>query len=262
MGESVALNSDGFKEFDSHSMNLDALSRICPVCTRIFRRPPRGSGQPLKFCGVACRDIGYVRGAEIACPTCSSLFRPNKWNGQSVCSLECRRRPGARVWPSEKEARAAAQDRRRARKFGAGYQRFWRRSIYERDGWCCQICALPVDRSDDPDPHLRPSLDHKVPLSRGGAHSRENVQCAHWICNSRKTHSPDGGLHAGGLMKAEYATRWSEARRGAQARSEQRQVASESSARGESPGRTVDRQRSQKAVDARLLAVRDEATCS
>jgi 5-methylcytosine-specific restriction endonuclease McrA len=123
------------------------------------------------------------------------------------------------VWPSEKEARAAAQDRRRAKKFGAGYERFWRKSIFERDGWVCQICHLPVDRSESPDKHLRPSLDHKVPLAKDGAHSRENVQCAHWICNSRKAHSLDGGMKAAALMKAEYATRWSAARCGPQAQS-------------------------------------------
>ena len=28
------------------------------------------------------------------------------------------------------------------------------------------------------------SLDHVVPLSLGGGHTRDNVQCAHWLCNS------------------------------------------------------------------------------
>ena len=226
------------------------LARKCPICEKSFVRPRSGQGLPLKFCSVDCRKIGYTRGSEIPCPTCCEPFRPDRWNGQTYCSASCRRNPGARIWPSEKEARAAAQDRRRARKFGVGYERFWRRSIYERDGWLCQICSLPVDRSSEPDRHLRPSLDHKVPLSRGGAHSRENVQCAHWICNSRKTHSPDGGLHAGELMKAEYATRWSEAGRRPQAKSEQRQGESSGVPRGESLGCTVDRQRGQEGKHA------------
>lgn len=189
------------------------LRRMCPICQGSFMRPARGQGLPLKYCSVACRDIGYTRAAEKACPTCGGLFRPNKFTAQAVCSLDCRRYPDARVWPTEKEARAASHDRRRARKFGTGYELFWRRTIYERDNWRCQICMLPVDRSEVPDRHLRPSLDHKVPLSRGGAHSRENVQCSHWICNSRKAHALDGGLRAGELMKAEYATRWSAAGR-------------------------------------------------
>ena len=30
------------------------------------------------------------------------------------------------------------------------------------------------------------SLDHVVPLSRGGSHTLGNVRCAHLICNIRK----------------------------------------------------------------------------
>lgn len=33
---------------------------------------------------------------------------------------------------------------------------------------------------------MAPSLDHKVPLSRGGAHVESNCALAHRICNIRK----------------------------------------------------------------------------
>jgi 5-methylcytosine-specific restriction endonuclease McrA len=197
-----------------------SLDRTCLVCDVRFVRPGAKQGLPLKYCSAECRDVGYRYGDERPCPTCGNMFRPKKWSGQQVCSMSCRRHPEARIYPSRKEKVSASDDRRRAQKFGAGYERFWRRSIYERDGWICGICGLPVDRSEQPDMHLRPSLDHVVPLSKGGAHSRSNVQCAHWICNSRKTHSLDGGGCAALKMKAEYATRWSEARSRAQAGSE------------------------------------------
>jgi 5-methylcytosine-specific restriction endonuclease McrA len=36
-------------------------------------------------------------------------------------------------------------------------------------------------------PHpLAPTLDHIVPLARGGHHTRDNTQCAHFSCNTRK----------------------------------------------------------------------------
>lgn len=181
--------------------------RHCADCATPFRVDQ----QHRKFCSDACKTAGYRLGSPRPCPTCGIEFRPNKFNGQIVCSLACRRYPEARLWPSDQEAHAAAADRRRVRKFGSGYERFWRRTIFERDGWNCLICGFPVDRSEKPDKHLRPSLDHKVPLAKDGAHSRENVQCAHWICNSRKTHSLDGGTKAAELMKVEYATRWSAA---------------------------------------------------
>jgi len=58
--------------------------------------------------------------------------------------------------------------------------------IADRDGWTCQLCEEQVDRSLEwPDP-LSPSLDHTIPLSRGGAHDPDNVQLAHLRCNVAK----------------------------------------------------------------------------
>ena len=39
-----------------------------------------------------------------------------------------------------------------------------------------------------PDP-MSASLDHIVPLSRGGTHTLDNVQLAHLACNERKHNS-------------------------------------------------------------------------
>ena len=51
----------------------------------------------------------------------------------------------------------------------------------------CGICGRPVDKARKyPDP-LAPSVDHIVPIARGGHPSDiENLQLAHWICNERK----------------------------------------------------------------------------
>jgi 5-methylcytosine-specific restriction endonuclease McrA len=84
------------------------------------------------------------------------------------------------------------RDRRRARLLGATVEAFDRLEVFDRDGWVCQICARPVDRSvQHPDP-ASVSLDHILPLSRGGEHSRVNCQTAHLICNLRKGARVDG----------------------------------------------------------------------
>ncbi|MDO5533218.1 MAG: HNH endonuclease signature motif containing protein [Propionibacteriaceae bacterium] len=58
--------------------------------------------------------------------------------------------------------------------------------IAERDGWECQLCALPVDSAFTyPNPRAG-SIDHAVPLSLGGPDTRENVQLAHLACNWQK----------------------------------------------------------------------------
>jgi 5-methylcytosine-specific restriction endonuclease McrA len=34
------------------------------------------------------------------------------------------------------------------------------------------------------------SLDHRIPLSKGGSHTAENTQLAHLACNVRKSDHP------------------------------------------------------------------------
>ena len=75
--------------------------------------------------------------------------------------------------------------KRRAIRMGADGEKFSHLEIYERDGWICQICGKKVDKKLKYPNQLSASLDHIVPLSKGGSHSRSNVQLAHWICNVR-----------------------------------------------------------------------------
>ncbi|MER7053478.1 HNH endonuclease signature motif containing protein [Streptomyces sp. NPDC000351] len=58
--------------------------------------------------------------------------------------------------------------------------------VHTRDGWICQLCHEPIDQGMAwPNP-MSPSVDHVIPLSRGGAHALSNVQSAHLGCNSSK----------------------------------------------------------------------------
>lgn len=81
---------------------------------------------------------------------------------------------------------------RRMRKMNAGkFEKISLDEIGERDGWVCQLCGLPCPRATRPYKHSgqSPSLDHIVALSRGGSHTRENLQLAHVTCNARKSAS-------------------------------------------------------------------------
>lgn len=70
--------------------------------------------------------------------------------------------------------------------YGVEYEPVDRAVVFERDGWTCGICALPVDPADKfPEPSSA-TLDHIVPVSRGGAHTLANVQTAHFYCNTAK----------------------------------------------------------------------------
>jgi 5-methylcytosine-specific restriction endonuclease McrA len=75
---------------------------------------------------------------------------------------------------------------RRVRKHSGEYEKFDDREVFERDRWKCQICKRKV-RRDVEWPHpLYPTLDHVVPVSEGGAHTRANARLACWECNNAR----------------------------------------------------------------------------
>jgi 5-methylcytosine-specific restriction endonuclease McrA len=51
--------------------------------------------------------------------------------------------------------------------------------VYRRDRNICHVCGKFVPKGER-------SLDHLVPLSRGGVHSMSNVALAHGRCNSKR----------------------------------------------------------------------------
>jgi 5-methylcytosine-specific restriction endonuclease McrA len=60
-----------------------------------------------------------------------------------------------------------------------------RYKVFERDGFTCRLCGERTEPKMLPHPRAA-TVDHVVPLSRGGGHTWGNVQCAHYECNMRK----------------------------------------------------------------------------
>lgn len=69
--------------------------------------------------------------------------------------------------------------KRRSRMASARVEYVDRLKVFERDGWVCGICKRPVSRDDV-------SIDHIIPIARGGDHTYENCQTAHLACNISK----------------------------------------------------------------------------
>jgi 5-methylcytosine-specific restriction endonuclease McrA len=75
---------------------------------------------------------------------------------------------------------------RRAAKAGVGSEAFDSDEIFQRDGWLCWLCGDEALADVPKDHPMRATLDHVIPLARGGAHARHNVRCAHLRCNLKK----------------------------------------------------------------------------
>lgn len=126
--------------------------------------------------------------AATRCSTCDTWFTPLK-GPKRYCSTKCKNAAfGARrrSTPQGRAERLAQYQKRRAAIKGTAVEKIVARDIYERDHWICGLCHEPIPQ-DAPRRHpLSASLDHVVPLAKGGSHTHENVQAAHLICNGRK----------------------------------------------------------------------------
>jgi 5-methylcytosine-specific restriction endonuclease McrA len=69
--------------------------------------------------------------------------------------------------------------RRQARKRRQFVENVRRREVYERDDGRCWLCRKRVSFE-------AMTVDHVVPLSKGGVHGMSNVRCACRLCNSTK----------------------------------------------------------------------------
>ncbi len=66
------------------------------------------------------------------------------------------------------------------------------KKVYRKDKGVCQICGLEVPFDTSSSNIWGATVDHIIPLSKGGKHSLSNCQLAHRMCNSIKSDIDDG----------------------------------------------------------------------
>lgn len=59
-------------------------------------------------------------------------------------------------------------------------------TVFERDDWMCHICHNKIDSKLRGDAWMRATIDHVIPLCKGGEHTYDNVRASHWRCNMIK----------------------------------------------------------------------------
>ena len=130
------------------------------------------------------------------CPICGESFTPvrrsdGRWT--KVCSKYCEniRRAGSNADLAAKNAPRQEINRlnvarKHAARRAAVVERVDRQTVFERDQWKCHVCGDNVDKTLSGRDPMGPSIDHLIPISKGGKTCYANVALAHLSCNSRR----------------------------------------------------------------------------
>lgn len=106
----------------------------------------------------------------IICPGCGKAYVRNENRGSRFCSVQC-------YGMTRRKDKRAPQRRNRelAQRFLA--------ILMERHDGICGLCGLRVVPDAPRWSALQPSVDHIIPVSRGGTDALSNLRLAHLFCN-------------------------------------------------------------------------------
>lgn len=91
-----------------------------------------------------------------------------------------------RTEEEKREAKRLHRQQYRARMRGVLTERVERIKVFDRDDWKCYICGCEVIMSRIPVLN-RATLDHVIPLVKGGSHTYDNIKTCCNSCNSKKS---------------------------------------------------------------------------
>lgn len=172
-----------------------------PKCDWCGGSIPDSAPYSWKLCGDECRKelrefhfkAARERNRKIFNTECAECGRslPGDADAKAkYCSEDCRRAVKSRRF---KEFYRAHPQRyqdysaiRRANLKSVTVEKVDRAAVFDRDGWVCHICNDPISKDEAWPSPGSVSLDHVIPISKGGEHSYANCKAAHWGCNASK----------------------------------------------------------------------------
>jgi 5-methylcytosine-specific restriction endonuclease McrA len=162
---------------------------VCTVCGKKFE-----GRADSKYCSDECfKEVSRIKGREyyrtykaaaivnehreITCKECGHKFITNIRAGvKEYCSIKC----------AKKQEKEEYKQYRKEQMKRAFVMPVYFSKIYKRDKGICQICGQHVAYDKSPEDPMGATIDHIIPLSRGGKHHPDNCQLAHRRCNSVK----------------------------------------------------------------------------
>ena len=205
-------------QFERHSRSFDKYGYNCPTCEAVKRkaileerRIEQKAEREQKKLDVEARrkeieaERQAIRNLRLdavhSCSVCGKSYTIRRYmesvgmryaRDSGFCSKECRDIRANELKKINKRKNKSGQNHiRRVRKFGGRYDRgITLRKAVDRYGLTCYLCGKPCDWNDHTWSKYcgptYPSIDHIIPLSKGGSHTWENIGVAHILCNSKK----------------------------------------------------------------------------
>lgn len=178
-----------FSNSKNKQQKINTFDKVCSICHKVFSTTKNNK----KYCSDDCSyqnvknkaimtakkkrelDVVYY---QKRCKECGKHFTSTR-NKATFCSNEC----SCRFENRRKETT------RRSRIVKNGKVN-WDISIerlIKRDGLKCYLCEEDVIIKVDSNHDYYPSIEHVVPVSKGGTHTWDNVRLAHRKCNYIKS---------------------------------------------------------------------------
>lgn len=159
------------------------ITKFCFRCSNEFS----SAKQAQRFCSAECRkaqfkdDHPHIRNTDpktIICGWCEGeVIVPANFTGNGKYHDDCRveaKRARYRIKTVKRQSLTVKPSRLSADQVVRTY------------GSKCSVCSEEIDMSIARTSRLGLTVDHVIPLSKGGQDTIENMRPAHWICNVRK----------------------------------------------------------------------------
>lgn len=159
---------------------------VCPSCAEAERQRQQKKKEEERFKEEREREERFwsqdFTQSALSFRICAYCGAPHLRTNAKCCSEECSRKY------------ANSKGDRRVRRMRKVDKSISLKKLYLRDGGKCWICGDKCDFNDcrhDENGNfivgsMYPSIDHVYPISKGGAHSWDNVKLAHHYCNTLK----------------------------------------------------------------------------
>ena len=184
------------KKYCSEDCRIKHITKeyICNYCGKSF-----DSIYSKKYCSKKCQHEAFKNYAKEnrikkfisekkVCKYCGKEFNTEYKKSRVYCSIECKNKMRNKLSELSKGKRANL-----IKENGNINNDITLKKLYKRDKGICAICGEKCSYEDyinEGDIFIAgkdyPSIDHVIPISKGGTHTWDNIQLAHMYCNTLK----------------------------------------------------------------------------